>query len=152
MDKEELREALITACVTFAQERVARFQLAATNAQDAANSEGKSSAGDKHETGRAMAQLEREKNSKQLSEAQMLEQVALSIPPHSLGDEVRFGSAACTSNGNFFISMAAGKLEVDGTNYFAISAAAPIGQLLMGKKEGDSVEFNGKSFRIERIF
>lgn len=42
-------------------------------AQEAANSESKSSAGDKYETGRAMAQLERDRHAQLLAEAQKVE-------------------------------------------------------------------------------
>jgi hypothetical protein len=50
-------------------QRIASAEEAIRMAQESANQEGKSSAGDKYETGRAMAQLEIEKASGQLAEA-----------------------------------------------------------------------------------
>ncbi|MCK7553750.1 hypothetical protein MKQ70_01525 [Chitinophaga sedimenti] len=41
------------------KDRIATTQLAIDNAQEAANNEGKSSAGDKYETGRAMGHLQK---------------------------------------------------------------------------------------------
>ena len=43
------------------------------NAQESANAEEKSSAGDKYETGRAMMQIERDKAAQQLNESMKLE-------------------------------------------------------------------------------
>ena len=45
------------------------------NAQEAANEEGKSSVGDKYETGRAMMQIERDKAAQQLDEALKLKNI-----------------------------------------------------------------------------
>ena len=50
------------------------------NAQQAANEEGKSSAGDKYETGRAMMQIERDKAAQQLDEALKLKNIIDHIP------------------------------------------------------------------------
>jgi transcription elongation GreA/GreB family factor len=56
-----------------------------------------------------------------------------------------------TNNGNFYISISAGQLKVDDTNFYAISVASPIGSKLAGKKAEDSFELNGKKFVIENV-
>lgn len=144
-------------------------------AQASANEEGKSSAGDKYETGRAMAQLEIEKASTQLAEAnklkQALEQIILdennsssqrtrnSSPTESTGNWqpatgnkfIKPGSLVITNQGNYFISIAAGKLTVDDQTWFAISAGSPLGATLLGKKEGDVVKVMGKDIVVVRV-
>ena len=57
----ELRKILYELCCTYADSRIRVAQEAIQQAQQAANMEEKSTAGDKYETGRAMAHLEKEK-------------------------------------------------------------------------------------------
>lgn len=147
-------------------------------AQESANEEGKSSAGDKYETGRAMAQLEIEKASSQLTEAnklkQALAQIAVdalnSVSPrtgnfspaeirgnrkpetgNNLGPVIKTGSIVVTSQGNYFISVAAGRLTVDDETWFAISPGSPLGAKLIGNREGDVVVMNGKEIVVEKV-
>jgi hypothetical protein len=65
-----IKESLYNHCMRYVQERIARIQNEIDLHQAAANEETKSSAGDKYETGRAMAQLDIERNSVQLREAE----------------------------------------------------------------------------------
>ena len=93
-------------------------------AQASANEESKSSAGDKYETGRAMAQLEIEKASAQLAEAQKLMQTLEHIPV-TVSNVVRLGSIAYTNEGNYFLSIPAGTLILDDVTYYALSPVSP---------------------------
>jgi len=138
-------------CTAFVGQRIASSQKAIEHAQLAANEETKSSAGDKYETGRAMMQLEIEKQSVQLGEAMKLKQVLSLINPEKTSDTVQSGSLVVTDQGNFYISISAGKLDVEGITYFAVSPVSPIGALLMGKKSGEAIQLNGKSFTIRKI-
>lgn len=138
-------------CVAFVEQRIASSQKAIEHAQLAANEETKSSAGDKYETGRAMMQLEIEKQSVQLGEAMKLKQVLSHINPEKITDTIQSGSLVFTDQGNFYISISAGKLDLEGTTYFAVSPVAPIGALLIGKKSGETIQLNGKTFTIRKI-
>lgn len=124
---------------------------AIATAQASANEETKSSSGDKYETGRAMAQLEMEKYGEQLAEAlrikQALSQLVLATP----NTIVQNGSLVWTDQGNFFISVSAGQFPLDGKTVYAISAASPIGTILLGRKPGDQFEFRGKKAVIHSI-
>ena len=120
-------------------------------AQASANEEGKSSAGDKYETGRAMAQLEIEKASSQLAEANKLKQALEKISVDAWGPIVNPGSLVITNQGSYFISIAAGRLTVDDEIWFAISAGSPLGASLVGKKEGDVVKLMGKEIVVEKV-
>lgn len=121
-------------------------------AQEAANSESKSSAGDKYETGRAMAQLERDRNAQLLAEAQKLGQELARLNIGKKYDTVQSGSLVITNRGAFFISMSAGKLSVDGRDYFAISAASPIATALASRKAGDVVTFNKMAYQVMEVY
>ncbi len=121
-------------------------------AQASANEETKSSAGDKYETGRAMAQLERDKSAQALAEARKLKQVLDQIHPEKVETEVRLGSLVKTPKGWFFIAISLGKVTVQNTDCFVISPVAPVGKVMIGLKVGQEANFNGQVFKIEEIF
>lgn len=111
--------------------------------KEALSSETKSSAGDKHETGRAMAQLEQEKLSKQLLETKRLRDGLGQIDPKVRLKNIAFGSLVETNRGYFFVSFGIGTLQVQSTSVICISAGSPIGQQLLHKQAGDSIQLNG---------
>ena len=135
-------------CDIYVQERIDRAQSAIAEAQKAANNESKSSAGDKYETGRAMMHLEKEKHASQLSEAVKLKQVLDQINPDLALSAIGLGAIVETNQGYFYFAIGAGKLSLEGKDYFAIAPAAPIGQKLMGLQVGESTTFNGRTFQV----
>ncbi|MBX9853042.1 MAG: GreA/GreB family elongation factor [Cytophagaceae bacterium] len=147
-----LKPLLHQQCLRFAEERIAAAQTAIEDAQASANEETKSSAGDKYETGRSMMQLEIEKNSAQLAEGMKLKQTLSLINPDNTSDKVLLGSLVITGNGIFYIAISAGQIKLDNKIFFAVSPVSPIGALLMGKKSGDQVEFNGKKFSVKEVY
>ncbi|AHJ98771.1 hypothetical protein [Hymenobacter swuensis] len=146
-----LKSQLHTLCLAYVQERIDACQAAIRTAQESANSETKSSAGDKYETGRAMAQNERDRNTVQLRQAQQLQGELQRISPELPCDTVRPGALVHTSMGTFYLGISAGKLTLGGKDYFAVSAAAPVAAALAGKRAGESAVFNGKSVQIMGI-
>lgn len=120
-------------------------------AEQASNDDTKSSAGDKYETGRAMMQQEKDRNTIQLNEASKL-MVALNlIGTKNTSAVVETGSLVITDNGKFYLAISAGTLVVDEVSYFAVSPASPIGMKLKGLKAGDGFELNGKGYRILEV-
>lgn len=148
---DTLKVELYAQCVIFANKRIANALQALRDAQEAANGEEKSSAGDKYETGRAMAHLEREKAEQQLEEAHkliaMLNKVSSSIP----SDRISLGSVVITNEGNFYIAISAGKISVGEIDFIALSPVSPIGTMLLHKKAGEKILFNKQSFEILEI-
>ena len=65
-----IKQELFGQCQNFVNSKLDTIRQTINELQQALNSETKSSAGDKHETGRAMIQLEREKMGRQLAEVQ----------------------------------------------------------------------------------
>ena len=129
-------------------ERTARIQTAFDDLKNALNSESKSTAGDKHETGRAMAQLEQEKLSNQLTQVMNLKETLSKVDPTEYHKLVQYGSLVNTNNGTFFFSVGLGKIDINGYDVFCITATTPLGQLLIGKRKGDSVKMNGRAMKI----
>ncbi len=148
---KKTKEKLYDHCEQFVKERLDRIQDRIANIQESLTSETKSTAGDKHETGRAMLQLEREKAGAQLAQVQKLQEVLAKIDVHSSSEIIRLGSIIETSTGNYYLSISVGKIIIDNHTYFAIATNTPIGKLLLGKTIGDHFSFNGNEITIENI-
>jgi transcription elongation GreA/GreB family factor len=146
-----LKQQLHSRCLTYVDERIKAAQEAIQIAQQSANEETKSSAGDKYETGRAMAQLEIEKNGVQLAEALRLKQTLEQIMPDLETKTVRVGSLVITNQGNFYIAISAGQFSIDNEAYFVISPASPIGQKLIGLHVEQGFSFNKRDFKVLQI-
>jgi transcription elongation GreA/GreB family factor len=114
--------------------------------------ETKSSAGDKHETARAMVQLEQEKLSKQLNEFVHMKGILTQINPTVKHLQVGMGSLVETSEGWYFLSVGLGQISIDDKRVFALNPQAPIGQQLKGKKVGDEVAFGGRKMIVLSVF
>lgn len=133
------------------QSRIERIQKSIDDSQQSMRNETKSTAGDKHETARAMAQLEQEKLGKQLSTLITLRKGADRISLEQKHEQVQFGSLIETDKGIYFLSVGIGKLQVDGQSIFCLSATTPLGQQLLSKKANDKVTFNGNQMTIRSI-
>lgn len=151
MNLEQVKVQLYQQCVDFVDQRINNSLTAISSAQESANTEVKSSAGDKHETGRAMAQLETEKNAIQLAESNKLKHTIGLIKPSKQNDKVELGALVFTNNGNYYISVSIGKMTLDANIYFGVSAVSPIGQALLNHEKGDEITFNGRKFLIKEI-
>ena len=146
-----IKRELYNQCNIFIESRLRSIQNTIEEIQESLLSETKSSAGDKHETGRAMLQLEREKAGQQLAEAQKVKEILAKIDVTNSSKKVCLGSVVYTSQANYFISIGAGKITVDGIDFFAISPNTPIGKLLFSKEIGDEVFFRDENFTIKEI-
>ncbi|MDG2195098.1 MAG: 3-oxoacyl-ACP synthase [Polaribacter sp.] len=148
---KHLKKALYDQCETFVNQRLQTIETIISSNQKALQSETKSSAGDKHETGRAMLQLEMEKAGQQLSTITQMKETIAKINPAKTTDTVRLGSLVFTNNRNYFIAISAGKIAVDNQVYFAVSPGSPIGKLFLGKQKGAMLIFNKLQIKIKNV-
>lgn len=150
-DMSSRKTILFSLCREAIQNKVDRLQALIQEAQQSANEETKSSAGDKYETGRAMVQLEIEKYAEQLNELQKqsfeLEKVCTAPPQNTIGPAALVG----TSHGAFLIAVNAGEFVLDGKKVYAISTQAPIAQKMIGLRQGDSFTMNGRAYLITSV-
>lgn len=148
-----IKEELYKQCELYVNKRLQTVEETISSHQKALQSETKSSAGDKHETGRAMLQLEMEKASQQLSGVSQMKETLAKINTEMTSKIAHLGSVVITTSAiNYFISVSVGLLIVENKKYFAVSPSSPIGKLILGKKEGESFEFNGAKRSIKDIF
>ena len=146
-----IKQELYDLCCTFVENKLVSIQKAILEIQEALTTETKSSAGDKHETGRAMLQLEREKIGQQLAETQKLKEILSKIDSSKVSHKVSLGSIVYTTQNRYFMAISAGKLQLEGEEFYAISASTPIAQLLLGKTVGDAVTFRTETLAIIQI-
>lgn len=141
-----------TSVTEYLQERIDGIKLILKDSLDAAAEDTKSSAGDKHETSTAMAQLEQEKLTKQINDFLLLRDILNQINPERVHTKIELGSLVETNNGWYYFSIGLGAVKVDNTNIFCMTLQAPIGKLLEGKKVGESIVFNGNTTLILEIY
>mgnify|MGYP001034809530 CR=1 FL=1 len=146
-----LKLELYNKCLAFTQDRLNTINKTIQELQESLTSETKSSAGDKHETGRAMLQLEREKAGQQLAEIQKINQLLAKISTESNSKTIGLGSVIYTTQANYYIAISAGEFEIDKQKFYAIASNTPIAQLLLGKTIKDQIAFRDQSFTIINV-
>lgn len=147
MNKQTVYEAFKTQVET----KIRLAQRALDETAESVHAETKGSAGDKHETGRAMAQIEMENTGKVLFEAQQLASVLHLLEPGKSKTACALGALVETTQGIFYLSGGIGKLNVDGKAIYCIGMSAPLGQALLGKGVGDEYVVGGRTFEILRV-
>jgi hypothetical protein len=133
-------------------ERMSAAKQAMEQAQEAANSEEKSSAGDKYETGRAMGHLQKDMHARQLAESVKELATLHALQTEPLCHEGRTGAFIQADDASFFISAGLGKQSIDGRIILFLSPQAPLAKLLEKKKAGDSIVFNQRTLVIRDVF
>ena len=105
---------------------------------DSRNSDTKSSAGDKFETSREMAQIEIHKIENEILKTQQ-------FITDLFSKDIQF---IITDKGTFLISIPFGKLMVSGTEVFCISNSAPITKQLVNTEISANFEYRGVTYNI----
>ncbi len=149
---EKVKEELYLNCKNILENKLITVNQIMNSNKNALQSETKSSAGDKHETGRAMLQLEMEKASQQYDVIHKMQSVLQQILSVKKTDLISLGSLVYTNFQNYYLSISVGEVVVTGQSYYCISTLSPIGKILIGKKEEDILDFNGKTITILRVF
>jgi len=144
MQNASLKQKLLISCIEYVETSISSAAAAMQDAQNAANDEDKSSAGDKYETGRAMMQIERDQAAMQLDEAMKLKRILNQINANQYHDVVALGSIVITNFFRAFVAVGPPKLNVDGNVYFIVTPMSPLGKVLTGLKAGADFTFNNK--------
>lgn len=137
---------IIQFCLNEIESKINQLENNIKELNTSLNQETKSSAGDKHETGRAMVQLEIESYSKNLKDKSIQRDFLkrqLSNAEHE--------NLYATSNGAYFLSVGLGKLIIKNEIVFVISKDSPIGQLLIKTNPGEVILFNGQKIYIRSV-
>ncbi len=147
----EIKKQLHQLCLRSLEKRIEIAKTAMDDAQQSANTEEKNTAGDKYETGRAMSQNARELSAKQLNAALNEKDTLVKINPENVTEFVALGSMVKTTTGNFFIAVGAGKLNLNGETWYALSHDAPVAQAMLNKKPKETYTFRDKTETILEV-
>lgn len=151
MSNLELKKSLYEFCINYVDNRNSRIKVQIHEIQIALGSETKSSAGDKHETGRAMLQLEREKLGQQLAEAENMSKIMNKVDISTQKTSAALGSLVCTNSANYFLAVSAGEYRDSVKKTYCVSLNTPLGIMLLGKTVGQRIQFNKNEFDILEI-
>ena len=147
ISKVEIHETILKLLTNSIVHATKDYELA----KESRDSDTKSSAGDKFETGREMMQREMDKISASIDQSKnqlnFLSKINLNRPYST----VDLGCLIITDQGIYYISIGLGKVEINAEIIYAISLDSPIGQLFKGKRVGDILEFRGKTLKINQL-
>lgn len=138
-------------CTQFIEDQLSHVHEAIAVAKNAAKEESKSSAGDKHETGKSHLQLTQENNSKHLANLQQQKRVIKLLEGHESDGTVQLGSIVNTPKGIYYLAIGIGQVKIDNTTVFVVSPASPVGKAMMNKKVGEIATFNTLKLEIKEI-
>lgn len=135
-------------CQKWVAQRSLNVQEKITALQEVLSGSHKSTAGDKHNTERAMLQIEREQLGQQMANVKQDLAILSRINLSATSIKIHLGSLIITNSGIYFVSISAGALQIDKAQIMAISVASPIGRALLGKEAGDVVPWRAGSITI----
>jgi len=137
--------------VALLNEKIAALQNDLAELKASIENETKSSVGDKYETARAIMQTRQAQVNQQLTDAFTQKAILDSIDVQAKPIVVSKGSLVKTNRGYFFMSIALGKIELDGAQVFSLSPQSPLGGKLSGLAVGDEAAINNIKYVIEEI-
>jgi hypothetical protein len=139
------------ACITAVDEKLQQMKQEMRALMEDGN-ESKGSAGDKHETAKAMNQLEQEKLGLQIEELEKQKTDLLKIDLNLDSGYIMKGSLVSTNQGYLFVAIGLGKVKVKDQLVFAVSTSSPLGKEIVGHKRNEKVEVNGIGYEIRKIW
>lgn len=147
----ELKTKILKQLLVLQADRIEELLRYQSDLSDALQSESKSTAGDKHDTSRAMIHLEQEKLQHQFQELQLQLQRLREINELNPSTHANFGALVETTSDLFLLGASLGKQVVDGRVIYCIGMEAPIAQAMLNKAIADQLLFNGKLTEILAI-
>ena len=150
MGKLELKKKLIDECLDIQHKIVENLQNVMDEAQQGANEYGQPK--DRYDSYRAQLLNQRDLFGGQLEKAANEIKVIKKIDLSRAKEYVSFGAIIITKEQKLFVSISAGKIQIDDEIYFAISPMAPIYQTINKLTKGDTFVFRGKQDEIIDVF
>ncbi len=145
-----IKQDLLQVCIDYVNKRINNYKLEMDIIKDSIENNDKSN-DDDDDAGNGKLLNDLEKNSQHLNEALKMLEVLKLINPKIQNESAVLGSIVYTQSNVFFLSVSVGKIDLENSNYFAISLQSPIGALLLNKKKGDQIMFNGTNYTITNI-
>lgn len=146
------KKIVLNQLISTIDEKMQQANLQAKDLADSLQNESKSTAGDKHDTGRAMIHLEQEKLQHQFQELRnQMQQIKTISHLENSNHIVEYGSFIKAGDFYFLLGVGIGKQIVNGILVYCIGMETPIGKILNGRKKGDQFTFTNQDLIIEEI-
>lgn len=151
-DWPHIKSQLYQEIVLRLEQNIQEAQLAYVQAKESRDSDTKSSAGDKYETGREMMQREMDKCSALIDQNRHSMQIIQHVPIHRTYESIDKGALIVTDRGSYYMLVGLGKIGLEQKDYFAISPESPIGSLFLGKKVGEYILLREQKITVQGIY
>jgi transcription elongation GreA/GreB family factor len=149
----ELKAKVYQTALTQLKQKEALLSEERKNIIESILEEEKNSAGDKYETGRETMTQDLVNIEGQLKQGKLdIEELYRLQTIKETPSSVQEGALIKLGNDWFLIAISIGQIKVDDTKVFLLSRNSPLGELLIGKKKKDQVNFRGKMHLIEELF
>lgn len=145
------RKDSFRACLTTIHEKKTILLQGLAELAEGVESESKSTAGDKHETGRAMLNIEQDRLARQFAALEEQETALQRLQQTGGGALIAPGSLIETDRGWFFLTIALGRITVNETSVMTLSPESPLGAQWLGLAAGALSTFNGISYAIVSV-
>jgi hypothetical protein len=139
------------ACIELFNSSIQQLTNAMAMAQESANSQEKSSVGDKHETSRAIGQADRNMYAKQLKQAQDDLNFLRSIDVEQTFTNINIGALFEINNQTFFVALGIGKMRISDKDVVVISYRSPLFESLKMRQQGQKVLYQNKETIIDFV-
>lgn len=146
------RDDVLDALLAQTQEQLDALHSLLRSLQESLTSEAKSTAGDKHETGRAMIHQEMRQANESVVRAQQTFQALSKLKQgRGVAERVVEGVLVETNGPWVLIGVALGRLVVNHEEVVGVSAEAPLAKQWNGSKVGDAVTMGPRSLIIRAL-
>lgn len=147
------RESILEAVHLHLLQRAADTRRTMADLQASLLHSGKSTAGDKHETDRAMVHLEMESLGRQMEgEKKTLHLIESVMTIKDAPETIDAGSIVETPTALFLLGPSFSRIMVGDKPMMGISLQSPLGQALHGKRKGDAVALAGVEHKVIGVF
>ncbi|WP_224485448.1 GreA/GreB family elongation factor [Robertkochia aurantiaca] len=148
------KNELFDSCLALLQKKIRLQEEQIASLRESLQQETKSSAGDKHETGRAMVQLEMERTGERLRLLEADKQLLLKIKQQASSgdaDKIGAGSLVHTDRGYYFLALSLGIIDAGEFQVVVVSPGSPLGNAMLGRSVGERIMVNGQGLLIKKI-
>ena len=98
-----------------------------------------------------MMNLEQEKLGRQYQELMTMKEYFDKINFEIVSAKIQLGSMIETNKGFFLLSVGLGKIKANTQDLMLLSLQSPLGEILLGKSEGDRVILNTHEYIIIKV-
>lgn len=151
MSIEKFKHQVQESCQNLLKSKITHLMDEENSAKASAQSDTKSSMGDKHETAREMLQQEREQIGKRIAESEKLLNDLLRMSENKTSLVIQPGSLVKCTMGWIYLTVSLGSIHIEDQKVNVISLESPFGKLIAHKSKGDEVIMNGRKIVIEEV-